>query len=115
MKSLFSSVIGVTALSMTMLACSGSSDGGSSGSGSQQQQGQGSSSSSGSHSGGTSGGSSTPPPSSTSSEQSCSAAAVNGVCYDGPHKGTSCCMPDEDNGITCKAGTDCDTVCKWCQ
>jgi hypothetical protein len=24
-------------------------------------------------------------------------------------------MPDEDQGITCSSGTDCDTVCEWCK
>jgi len=23
-------------------------------------------------------------------------------------------MPDPDEGVECKAGTDCDTVCKFC-
>jgi hypothetical protein len=52
--------------------------------------------------------------SSSGSTQTCQSHSLNGQCTDGPKKGTSCCMPDPDNGVTCSSGTDCDTVCQYC-
>jgi hypothetical protein len=64
-------------------------------------------------SGGTSGSSGGTSGSSGSSSQTCSSAALNGRCLEGPSKGKSCCMPDDET--TCSSGTDCDTVCEYCK
>jgi hypothetical protein len=53
--------------------------------------------------------------SSSSTEQECRSTAINGRCYEGPNKGKSCCMTGIDDENTCAAGTDCDTVCRYCK
>ena len=102
-------------LAVVMAGCSssegddkGSSSGGTSSGGTSS----GGTTSGGTTSGGTSSGGTT---SSSGSSSSCSSAALNGRCLEGPKKGSSCCMPDEDTGKTCSSGTDCDTVCEYCK
>lgn len=103
-------------LALCVFACSSSEQppSGASSSGKPSSDGQGSDGE-GSDGEGQGSGESSSGTSSTSTEQTCRSSAANGQCLEGPKKGASCCMPDEEEGVTCDEGTDCDTVCKYCE
>lgn len=96
---------------LALAGCSSSDD-------KKEDSNQGSSGSSGSSGGKSSSGGSSGKTEEVSQNQTCEEhhLCLNGVCKctDGKNKDKSCCVPDPDEGTTCRAGTECESVCKSC-